>query len=270
MAELIKNAWQGWRLFSYQGKLAAALLISLLFLWVYYKRVKQKEFLIYTTAVTLFCIFPVTAVFMECYQTFVYDYKWIWSFVPMTAMVSFAATLFVTEFLQEWTGGSRRRQGAAVLFLAAGLVLCGGLGEKPGDGYGKQTERLQAETLLEKTQERLQGAQIRLWAPRAVLEYARASDGGIELLYGRDMWEPELNAYCYETYPEELQDLYQWMEAAEWEETAPDAWCLETAIAAEVNCILMPGNKPGETIESFEEILGVQAEKLEGYYLFIR
>lgn len=270
MAELIKNAWQGWRLFSYNGKLAAALLVSLLFLWVYYKRVKQKEFLIYTTASTLLCILPVTAVLLERYQTLIYDYKWIWSFVPMTAMVSFAATLFAAEFREEWSGGSRKRQAAAVIFLAAALVLCGGMGAKPWDGYGKQAERRQAEALLKTAQERLQGTQMRLLAPRAVLEYARAYDGGLELLYGRDMWEPELNAYCYDTYPEEFQDLYRWMEAADWDEPASATRCLETAIAAEVNCILVPVDRAGETIGYFEEILGVRAEKLEGYYLFVR
>lgn len=271
MAELVKNAWQGWRLFSDDGKLAAALMVSLLFLWVYYKKVEQKSFLIYTTAVTLLCIFPFTAVLLERYQTSIYGYQWIWSFVPLTAMVSFAATVFVAEVLREWQGGSRKRRALAVVFLVMALVFCGGMGAEPRDGYGKQAERLQAEALLQKVQERLQGRQICLWAPRAVLEYARAYDGGLELLYGRDMWEPELGAYCYDAYPEEFRSLYRWMEADGREGTAEwGAQCLEAAVAAEVSCILVPADRPAETIGNFEEILGVQAEELEGYYLFIR
>lgn len=270
MAGLLKNAWQGWQSFTYAGKLAAALLISLLFLWIYYKRVKQKEFLIYTTVVTLCCILPVTAAFLMLYQTRFYDYKWIWSIVPTTAMVGFAATLFMTEFLQELSKGSRERQIAAGVLLVAGLVFCGGMGAEPWGGYGGQEERQQAEALLAKMQEQLQGRQICLWAPREVMGYARAYDPEIQLLYGRDMWDPELNAYSYDNYPGGFQDLYQWMEATAGEVTVPDSYCVETAVSAEVNCILVPVGKPEETIECFEEMLGVRAEKLEEYYLFIR
>lgn len=270
MAEQFRNAWQSWRLFSYNGKLAAALLVSLLFLWVYYKRVKQKDFLIYTTVVTLLCILPFTAVLLERYQTFVYDYKWIWSLVPVTAMVGFAATLFTAEFLQELTGGNRKRQIAAVVLLAAALVFCSGMGRKPWEGYGGQAERRRAETLLAEIQKRSQETQICLWAPRNVLEYARAYDADIRLLYGRDMWEAELNAYCYDDYPEEFGELYRWMEAPYWEETAPGVRCLEEAAASGVNCILVPAHKPGEMIERLENVLGLQAQRLEEYYLLIR
>ena len=273
MAELLKNAWLGWQSFTNAGKLAGALLISLLILWIYYKRVKQKEILIYTTAVTLCCILPVTAVLLQLYQTKFYDYKWIWSIVPMTAMVGFAATLFMTEFLQKLSTKERKKHILAVMFLVAGLVFCGGLGGKPWDGCGKQgerQERQQAEVLLAKMQERLQGRELCLWAPRKVMGYARAYDAGIQLLYGRDMWDSDLSAYSYDKYPEGFYDLYQWMEAEACEETVPDSYCLETAISEDVNCILVPADKPEETIECFEEMLGVKAEKLEEYYLFIR
>ena len=42
MTELLGNAWQGWIQFNSVGKLSAALLISLVLLWVYSKRVPQK------------------------------------------------------------------------------------------------------------------------------------------------------------------------------------------------------------------------------------
>lgn len=273
MAELLKNAWLSWQSFTHAGKLAGALLISLLFLWIYYKRVRQKEFLIYTTAVTLCCILPVTAVLLQLYQTRFYDYKWIWSIVPMTAMVGFAATLFMTEFLQELSKNYKKSRIAAVALLAAGLVLCGGMGAKPWDGCGKQEERQerqQAEALLAKLQERLQGREICLWAPRRVMGYARAYGAGILLLYGRDIWDSDLSAYSYDKYPEGIYDLYLWMEAEAREVTVPDSYCVETAMSEDVNCILVPADKSEETIECFEEMLGIQAEKLEEYYLFIR
>lgn len=270
MAELLKNAWYGWISFAQTGKLAGALLISLLFLWIYYKKVKQKTFLIYTTAVTVCCILPVTALLLQIYQTRFYDYKWIWSVVPMTAMIGFAVTLFVTEFLQELCAGSGRRQAAAVALLAAALVFCGGMGEDPLAGSGKRQERQQAESLLADLQERMQGREICLWGPRRVLEYARAYDGGITLLYGRDLWDTDLTAYSYEKYPGGYYDLYQWMEAEEGDVTVPASYCAETILSTEVNCILMPGDTSRETLEYFQEILGVKAEKLEEYYLLIR
>lgn len=270
MSELLKNVWPGWQSITNHGKLAGALLISLLFLWIYYEGVRQKTFLIYTTVVTLCCIVPATAVLLERYQTWFYDYRWIWSIVPMTAMIAFGAALFLTEFLQKTAKGEWRRQFAAAVLLAAGLTFCGGMGAKPWEGYGEQEQRQKAETLMTEMQERLQGRQIRLWAPKSVLEYVRAYDAGIQLLYGRNMWEPELNVYSYDTYSKELQDMYQWMEAAPGDEMAADSYCAAAAMAAEVNCILVPVDKQKDSIERFEEILGVEAEKLEGYYLFVR
>lgn len=273
MAELVRNAWAGWRSFAGAGKLPAALLISLLFLWIYYKRVKQKGLLIYTTAAVICCILPVTAALLELYQTRFYDYKWIWSLVPMTAVTGLAITLFLTDFLQEFSRGSRKRQATAAALLAAGLVLCGGMGSKPWEGCGRQAEvqeRQKAEEILEELQERLQEKQICLWAPRELLEYARAYDASILLLYGRDMWDTDLTAYSYEAYPGGFRDLYLWMEAAPGTETVPASYCAQTLAASEVNCILLPGDKPAETIQDFEDMLGVQAETLDEYYLMIR
>ncbi len=273
MAELVKNAWAGWLSFANAGKLPAALLISLLFLWIYYKRVRQKGLLIYTTAALICCILPVTAALLELYQTRFYDYKWIWSLVPMTALTGFAVTLFLTDFLQESSGGSRKRQAAAVALLAAGLIFCGGMGRKPWDGCGRQgevQERQKAEMIFEELQERLQGKQVCLWAPRELLEYARAYDAGILLLYGRDMWDTDLTAYSYESYPGGFRDLYLWIESAPGTETVPVLYCAEALAASEVNCILLPGDKPAEMIQSFEDMLGVRSEKLGEYYLLIR
>ena len=56
-----------------------------------------------------------------------------------------------------------------------------------------------------------------LWAPREILEYARMWDGAGEdasftLLYGRNLWDKALNAYTFDVYPEEMEELYLWME----------------------------------------------------------
>lgn len=267
MREACEAAWQGWRSFSSQGKLAGALLAALLFLWIYY-RAKRKEFLIYTTGVTLLCILPVSAAALMLYQTSFYDYKWIWSIVPVTAAVGFAAVLFLSETAGTRDQRGRRRRAAAALLLAVGLVFCGGMGVSPGTAFEKREEREQAQIVLNLLKERLRGQEICLLAPRGILGYARSYDAGITLLYGRDMWEPDLRSYSYDQYPEGLQEVYRWMEAAPWEK-APDIGCMAEAVSAGANCILISADKPEESVRSLEELLGVPAETLEGYYLFV-
>lgn len=269
MTELLRSARQGWQAFNDDGRLAAALLISLTVLWVYYRSVKDKRFLIYTTVVTLLCILPVTGAVLMLYQTGFYDYRWIWSIVPVTAMIGFAVTLFLTEFLQRLAGRDRKKQILAAAMILTVLCFCGGMGARPWAGFGSQ-ERRQAEEILTELKDKLQGEQICLWAPREVMEYARAYDGEIQLLYGRNMWEPALNAYSYESYSEELKDLYQWMEAMPWEETADASDCARTAWSAGVNCILLPGDKTGETVACFEKELGVRAREIGSYLLFVK
>lgn len=269
MAELFRSARQGWHIFNSDGKLAAALLISLAILWVYYKSVRQKTFLIYTTAVTLLCVLPASGAVLMLYQTGFYDYRWIWSIVPMTAMIALAVTLFLTEFLQGLTGRDRKKQIFAAVMILTVLYFCGGMGAMPWEGFGGQ-ERQQAEEILAELKDKMQEEQICLWAPREVMEYARAYDGGIELLYGRNMWEPALNVYSYESYSEELKELYQWMEAMPWEETRDASDCARAAWSAGANCILLPGDKTGETVTCFEEELGVRAQEIGSYLLFVK
>ena len=47
MAELLRNAWQGWFRVTDAGKLMALFMGSLLFLWIGYEREKQKQLLRY-------------------------------------------------------------------------------------------------------------------------------------------------------------------------------------------------------------------------------
>lgn len=269
MTELLRNAWNGWRAYTDPGKLAALLLISLVFLWIYYKRVPRKEFLIYTTVAVVCCIFPVTAAALMLYQTRFYDYEWIWSIVPLTAMVSYGVVLFVTEFLKEQTRGDRKKEMAVVLLLLAALALSGGMGAEPWDDAGEQEAQRQSEEVLTALKERMAGREICLWAPREILEYAREWDGGITLLYGRDMWEPALNAYAYDVYPSELTEVYEWMEGIG-EEPVSVRECAETVKETPVNCILLPGTADEETLACFGEVMGLQAEELGSYYLWIR
>lgn len=270
MTELLNNAWGGWQDFTEAGKPAALLLISLLFLWLYYKKVSQRNFLVYTTVATVCCIFPVTAAGLMLYQTKFYDYKWIWSMVPLTAMVGYAVTVWITDLVGDIAKNDKKKGMGAVALLLGLLVLSSGLGAKPWDGSAERQEREAAETVLARVQERVPRGDICLWAPREIMEYAREFDPGIRLLYGRNMWDPQLNAYAYDTYSGELKALERWIRGYGEEEPISDRECAETVAGTEVNCILLPENSSEETIECFEEIFGAGAEALEGYYLLVR
>ena len=77
MAELLRNAWQGWFRVTDEGKLMALFMGSLLFLWIGYEREKQKQLLRYGIMMAICCVLPVTAVILMLYQTKFYDYEWI-------------------------------------------------------------------------------------------------------------------------------------------------------------------------------------------------
>lgn len=129
------------------------------------------------------------------------------------------------------------------------------------------------------------GKRVLLWAPADILEYARAEDSSVTLLYGRNMWDKWLDAYSYDTYPETYEELYEWIEneeqfsrgkiteedfqerkrAAGQNLTLTEA--VERAAAAGVNCILLPESLDFEEISALAEKKGFEYKKLDGYHL---
>lgn len=282
MAELFRNAWQlGWLRYTNSGKLAVVVLASLLFLWLSGKWRKQTVLFSYSALMSLFCIVPVTAMVLMLYQTRFYGYEWIWSLVPMTIVSAWG----ITELLEGVWGGfslSSWKKGLPVtLLLLAILALCGGLGKNVIDRNAELARRQQASEVVDKVLED-QSGDICLWAPREILEYARAQSGSLRLIYGRNMWDQSLNAYAYDTYPREIQELYLWMENVEPTGTAlvEDAEqgelllegeaCMTAAAQAGVNCILLPESMDAATVEALAKALGGRADRLDAYYLLTR
>lgn len=281
MTELLRNAWQGWQQFTTGGKLPAILMAVLLYLWLAGGWKRQKELYFYTILITLLCIFPVTAMVLLLYQTKFYDYEWLWSLVPMTVVIAWG----ITEFLAErWKGFSlsRWKQGIPVtVLLLAVLVLCSGLGRTKNSWNEEQIKRRKADEVIDRVLE-LQDGDICLWAPREIMEYTRERIGGLRLIYGRNMWEEALNAYTYDTYSQEIQELYLWIENVNSTGTAfieDEAqgelllWgenCMKTAAEAGVSCILLPGSLEADIVESLAEIWGGRVSPLDDYYILTR
>ena len=77
-----------------QGKLFAVLLLLLLlcFLWKLGEG-KQKDLFSYGGIAAAACIFPLTAVLLMLWQTKFYDYEFVWTIVPLTALIACAGVL---------------------------------------------------------------------------------------------------------------------------------------------------------------------------------
>ena len=287
MKELLGNAWLSWQQFTSAGKLMAILLAALLYLWMGEKQDRKREnvtLLRYTSVMAVCCILPVTAALLMLYQTRFYDYLWVWSLVPMTAVAAWAGT----ELLHQcWKGfrWDQWRKGLPVsLLLLAVLALCSGMGSKGFD----RTEELQRRTeakqvlteLLEQTEGGLEGTL--LWAPREVIEYAREFDGSLKLLYGRNMWDAALGAYSDEAYSLEVQNLYLWMENVDESGTAvmddpvrgkvtlQGKDCVTSAVNLGVDCILLPSRVEIKEAEDLARIMGGSATLQGDYYLLKR
>lgn len=290
MWEILRNAWSGWLAFTDGGKLAVlfAALAGYLLLGKK-RRGPQRRLAVYGSIAAFLCIFPVTAALLMLYQTAFYDYPWIWSMVPFTAVIALGGTVFLTDSLRQGVGWRSILHNVALTLLCAGvLVLCGGLGESsldveslPGGGspdvggteaVGERQNREDAAAILEELCARCGEGDICLWAPREILEYARSENGQIRLLYGRNMWDVSLDAYSYDVYSEQQQDLYRWMEQltddAAGTGAAEGREYVRKAFSMGADCILLPmeiqGWNPAETEWEKEN---VEAEELGQYYL---
>lgn len=284
MAELLRNAWTGWFRVTGEGKSMALFLAALLFLWAGGRQEKEKPLLCYSTLMAICCILPVTAAALMLYQTRFYDYEWIWSAVPVTIVTAYAGTRVQAECWQ----GFRREAWKKGLPVTAGLLaaalLCGGVNDMGAERERAREQRAEAAGLLAAVG--ADDGDICLWAPREIMECIRRLDSSILLPYGRNMWEEALDAYSYDTYPEETRKLYRWMCVAEETCTENDvdatellldrleeqklstAECLDAARQAGVNLLVLPENTNHMLLKEVTSYTGAQPEQCSGYYCF--
>lgn len=278
MKELLRNAWLGWKDYVDAGKYIVFVLAALLLFW-FAGNNKQRTLFIYGTIMVIACICPVTAAVLMVYQTRFYDYQWIWSLVPVTILIGIGLVGFYLHYIDKLKVGAKV---VLVSLLTAIMVLAGRLGAPIDDSVG--TEQLAiAKTVIAEVTEQSGGKPVCLWAPQEIMMYARALDGEIVLLYGRDMWDRHLGAYSYDTYVAEVEALYRYMsgmeEGGEYNPSVEDTHghtnilqgdvYLQQAVAAGVTHIILPQNVQMETVQQVENALGVTAQELEGYYLFV-
>ena len=288
MMTLLKSATNGWLDYTQHGKYAALLLAAILYLGYCLCKSKaamnggkQPLFYLYAVLITLACICPVTAAILMKYQTAFYSYVWIWAAVPPTALIAWACTEFLYTLWRE-----KSIRNVAATLLLAGIVILSG--NPVSDRTGTQLTQVEAprETLRQLSEYHLEESgetELHLWAPKEILAAARAYSADIHSVYGRSIWDAALGSYSYDTYETWQEDLYLWMNHLEetgepeyvrteentGERTIDFRTCLDSAAAAGVDYILLPGDLPEDTVEKLQETLGTDTElkTTAGYYL---
>ena len=286
MSELLRNAWMGWLAFSKAGKLGGVLLLVLVTLWLLkLGKERQRTLLLYTTVMTVLCIFPVTAAVLMLWQTKFYDYQWIWTVVPVTGMIACGCVLFLDWI---WKGSYPKKAQLVVTCLVLGmLLLCGGIGSPDKDVRDLKKERKEIAAVLSQVRGESDG-KVCLWAPKEVIAQARTIDPQIILLYGRNMWEAHLNAYSYDVYDQDRRNLYVWMvmigrygtldvPAAVDVDVVGDRLepgshmeglsYVRKAVELGANRILLPGIMKEEALETLRGELGAETSKVGNYWL---
>lgn len=269
MKEIIGNAWRGWLDYTEAGKFAALLFAALLFFWFVKKEEWKKYHTLfkYTTVMAVCCICPLTAAVLMIYQTKFYDYQWIWNAIPITTVISLAGTLLWTEWKERCdnTKGGNWKKVSILMAMICILYFCGRMGQDVWDADREMVKKQDAESVLEIITENGQNTNIVLWAPQGIMEYARALRGDIRLPYGRNMWDPALNAYSYEVYGEAENTLYQWMVEVEANGDG-ELSCMEEVSELGINHMILPKNTTPDLLKGLERYWGVTAEKIGEYY----
>lgn len=281
MMELIENAWAGWMEFTSDGKLPALFLASLIYLWLAGSWKAQKVLFSYAAGMAVCCVVPVTAAILMAYQTRFYDYVWLWSLVPVTAVTAWAAAELTDKLQKELQPTDWKKSFPVTALLLAVLMLSGGLGKAIFNPVKEREERRLAQEIITEAKERKEG-ELCLWAPQEIMAYVREFDGSVRLIYGRDMWDTSLGAYTYDTYSREISDLYVWMEnmneAGVFEWKTGDRGkiilqgndCVAKALGAGANCILLPEHLEEQTVRKLAEAADAEVFRLEEYYLLIK
>ena len=126
-----------------------------------------------------------------------------------------------------------------------------------------------------------------LWAPKEVIEAARAYSAELHPVYGRSIWDASLGSYSYDTYETWQEDMYLWMSHLETtgeteylrtdENTTTEAGgrkidfaaCLDSAGKAGIDYILLPEDLSEDVQKELQEAADGGLRSFGGYFLIV-
>ncbi|NLL79435.1 MAG: hypothetical protein GX234_06555 [Clostridiales bacterium] len=193
------------------GKYIGLLLLALLFLWMAPKEFsgrRGKKLALFTVVLIcfVFCVPFLYLIFRTTGfgQNF-WEYLWT---VPALAVIAYVAVELC--MMQKSRASFLGTLGACLIGIALSGTVLPFKGEVEKWKYADQN----VETVLAtvSAQKDLYGGELLLLAPDEILERARAYDGGIRLVYGKDMWDVRANTAVADDYPQDIRLLYEKMQ----------------------------------------------------------
>lgn len=171
---------------------------------------RLSRFVQYALGALLVVMVPVTAVILLFYQSAIYEYGFIWSLVPVTAVCAYAGVRFLWDMIPQMEQQGKGKYVAGILAVAGVLFLLGNQGRmqrvtleeaEERSSYSQVAEHLSEETIL--------------WGPRELMQWIRRRNGDVKLVYGLDMWDARAAAYDGDPYEPALINAYEWMRSLE-------------------------------------------------------
>ena len=187
--DYLEMAVEGVRAFATVYKLLPLVISVVLYLALRRNREEGKNtrpFLFYVIVVMVLILIPVTAAFLLMYQTRFYDYGWVWSFVPLTAVLAWGIVTIMWEELPPICvrgQNDRRATGKyriAVVAVAV-LWLCGNQGQMQRLSEETKEQQAVAEAVLQYLEDQDEAAQNVVWGPKIIMQYLRSHSGEIVL-----------------------------------------------------------------------------------------
>ncbi len=188
------------------------LIVVCLAILVYEFFVHQKLslFLKYVLCILVVILLPFTGAVLLMYQPDIYEYGFVWTMVPVIAVVSYAGVRFLWDMIPGMEQPGKGKFIVGALAVAGVFFLLGNRGcmqrvtiEEAGrrSAYGRVADVLSAESVL--------------WGPKDLMKHIRSRNAEIKLVYGLDMWDAQAAAYDGDAYPVELIAAYEWMRELE-------------------------------------------------------
>lgn len=180
----------------------ALFLTALLYLYV--SRNRKKDLFSYSVFMVILVLFPVTRwIVIKYFQNFYSVESLFWLF-PTLTVISYA-------FMEIWCGLQTQKEKVLFVPVACLLIcLCGKLGctyEYVSAEVEEESQEVY-QMILEEPDEKT----VLMVAPKELMEHARQYDAKILPVYGRDIWEPDLDYAFYSRYEDWAYLLADYME----------------------------------------------------------
>lgn len=232
MMDALQTAYAGFVNYIQQGKFLTLFIAAIL--WLLYRRRneggthgRRDSFLLYAILAALCCICPLTAVVLMKYQTSLYRaYAWIFSAVPVTAIIAWGMTDFLAWLWSEKGAGKGARKEAAdsadaktlLALLVLAIVILSG---NPTGERSLSTEEMVGTdgsgtaVLLDALAEEYGAEELCILGPKDVISAAHMRYSNVRTIYDRSIWEETLGSYSFDVHEDWQEDLYLWMNVIE-------------------------------------------------------